>query len=45
MNVVEIKYKTISDLETIPYLDNLPRERFSKYCRGIINNRIHINEF
>ena len=42
-NVVEIKYKIISDLETKDYLNTYPRERFSKYCRGIINSNKHIN--
>jgi len=42
-NVVEIKYKNISDLEKIDHLNSYPRERFSKYCRGIINSKTHIN--
>ena len=42
-NVVEIKYKNISDIEKIDLLNAYPRERFSKYCRGIINSKTHIN--
>ena len=42
-NIVEIKYKNISDLEKIDHLNTYPKERFSKYCRGIINSKTHIN--